>query len=363
MNLGDFRSWIDGVPFGKRLPAALYIIRPADWSVIPPELAAIIERAGKAARPGHEWNLLKLHTDQAAITFLSYPRFDEDPHPALAAATKINLNTGSVVRADYSTRANPPILHRKETFLPKGDPRIAAFAALTAEEEAEGLYRDPSKIGLRIHWQTLLKRKGLSYDGHRLIREEPPPTAGALPSEASVERHRTAIKRYDLSKPVKMALERGLISKSSTVFDYGCGHGMDIEGLASLGYTAAGWDPAFRPDSAKVEADAVNLGYVLNVIENPHERIEALRAAFALARNVLIVSTLVTGQETGAHVRPLGDGFLTKSNTFQKFYTPGELESLIEETLGVEALTLSLGICVVFKNPADAEAFDPSSTV
>jgi hypothetical protein len=105
MTLGDHKSWISAVPFGKRLPTALYIIRPTDWSVIPPELAATIERAMKAAQPEHEWNLLKLHTDQFAITFLSYPRFDDDSHPSLAAATKINLNTGAVVRTDYSARA------------------------------------------------------------------------------------------------------------------------------------------------------------------------------------------------------------------------------------------------------------------
>jgi len=313
-----------------------------------------------AARPDPEWNLLKLHTDQVAVTFLTYPNFDSHPHPALAEATKINLNTGAVVRTDYRNRANPPILHRKETFLPPGDPRIDSFAALTEAEEAEGLYREPSKIGLRIAWQTLLKRKGLAYDGHRLIRHQALDTPESVPADAPVERHRTAIKRYDLSKPVKVALERRLISRKTTVFDYGCGHGMDIQGLASLGYQVAGWDPAFRPDTARVEADAVNLGYVLNVIESPRERSEALRAAFALTRKVLIVSTLVTGQETDAHVRPLGDGFLTKSNTFQKFYAPGELESLIEATLGVEAITLSLGICVAFKNPDDAEAFEAS---
>jgi len=73
----------------------------------------------------------------------------------------------------------------------------------------------------------------------------------------------TAIKRYDLSRPVKLLLERGLLQKQDAIFDYGCGHGMDIEALQSLGYTASGWDPAFRPDGAKSESEVVNLGYVL----------------------------------------------------------------------------------------------------
>ena len=42
-------------------------------------------------------------------------------------------------------------------------------------------------------------------------------------------RHRTAIKRYDLSKHVKLLLERGLFRKNETFFDYRCGRGMDVE--------------------------------------------------------------------------------------------------------------------------------------
>ena len=65
--------------------------------------------------------------------------------------------------------------------------------------------------------------------------------------------------------------------------------------MSGLGYSADGWDPAFRPDASKKEAEVVNLGYVLNVIEEPAERIEALRGAFVLAKCALIVSTLVAG--------------------------------------------------------------------
>ena len=148
---------------------------------------------------------------------------------------------------------------------------------------------------------------------------------------------------------MKQLLERGLLKKNDTFFDYGCGHGMDIEALQHLGYQASGWDPAFRPNAAKTPAAVVNLGYVLNVIEEPTERIATLREAYSLAERALLVSTMVCGQETDAHSRPYRDGFLTKTNTFQKFYAPGELESLIEQTLDVEASTLGLGMCVVFE--------------
>jgi hypothetical protein len=39
--------------------------------------------------------LLKLHTDQSALTFLTYPDFDDDPHPTLAEATKTNAQMES----------------------------------------------------------------------------------------------------------------------------------------------------------------------------------------------------------------------------------------------------------------------------
>lgn len=359
MNAEGFQLYVKSIPYGKMLPGARYIFRPRKGD-LPSAFQAEIRRAQIAAAPASDWNLLKLHMDEFALTFLSYPEFDNDPHPALAEATKINLNTGSILRTDYRKRANPPILHRKETFLPSNDPRIPGYADLTKREEAAGLYRDPSRIGLRVQWLTLLKRLGLGYEGHSLIsvEKEPAELAESEIEPVGIERHRTAIKRYDLSKPVKQLLERGLLKKSDTFFDYGCGHGMDIEALHHLGYEASGWDPAFRSNAPKTPAAVVNLGYVLNVIEEPAERIATLREAYSLAERVLLVSTMVNGQETDSHSRPYRDGFLTKANTFQKFYAPGELEGLIEQTLDAEASTLGLGMCVVFRSDEDAELFE-----
>ena len=349
-----------GLPFGKTLPTAIYIARPQPGWPVSDQLAAEVRRAEVAAKPDPEWNLLKIHTNETALTFLTYPDFDEDPHPALAEATKINLNTGSIVRTDYRARSNPPILHRKETFLPKSDERFTRFAELTAEEEKAGLLRDGARIGLRAYWESLLRKHGLGYQGHKLVRVRRAEVQTEEAGPALVERHRTAIKRYDISRPVKLALDRGILQKRHKFFDYGCGHGMDLEALGGLGYSVSGWDPSFRPKAKKAKADVVNLGYVLNVIEEPLERVEALKSAFALAERTLVVSTMVAGQETLAHVRPYKDGYLTKANTFQKFFVPGELEDLIESTLGKEAVTLAMGICVVFRDDEEAEQFEAS---
>jgi DNA phosphorothioation-associated putative methyltransferase len=354
----EFHRSIGELPYGKALPGAHYIFRPDNNNLLSVPFLITIKRAETAASPPSDWNLLKLHTTEFAVTFLSYPEFDTDPHPALAEATKINLISGRVTHTDYLARANPPILHRKETFLSPADPRVFNYAALTAREEEAGLYQDPSRIGLRVQWLALLKRVGFDHEGHTLVRKPTTTTALSATDTLEIDRSRTAIKRYDLSKPVKQLLERGLLRKGDSFFDFGCGHGMDIEALQNLGYHASGWDPAFRPNAPKVKATVVNLGYVLNVIEEPAERIATLRDAYSLAERLLFVSTMATGQETDAHSRSYQDGFLTKNNTFQKFYAPGELESLIESNLGAEVSTLGLGMCVVFRNNEDAELFE-----
>jgi DNA phosphorothioation-associated putative methyltransferase len=361
LDLESHRVLVGSIAYGKKLPDAKYIFRPRKQDVCL-SLWEMICRADVAARPDPSWNLVKVHTDQVAVTFLTYPDFETDPHPALAEATKINLNSGSVTRTDYRSRANPPILHRKEIFLPQNDPRLPTFAALTKREEDAGLYRNPSRIGLRVQWLALLKRLNLAYEEHTLVPRRAPllEQNSENGEKPDVARHRTAIKRYDLSKPVKHLLERGLLRKNETFFDYGCGHGMDVEALGNLGYKAAGWDPAFRPNDPKVAADVVNLGYVLNVIEEPAERIAALREAYSLAGRLLLVSTMVAGQENSAHTRPYRDGFITKTNTFQKFFSPGELEELIEQILDAEVITLGMGICAIFRDQNEAELFEAS---
>ena len=124
---------------------------------------------------------------------------------------------------------------------------------------------------------------------------------------------------------------------------------MDVEALQSLGYTASGWDPAFRPNEAKAESEVVDLGYVLNVIENPEERIRVLRDAFQLARRLMIVSTMVRAKKP---TRILGH---TEMDFLPDEYTPEVLRTRGTRITHrgqprVEAITLGLGICVIFRD-------------
>ena len=168
---------------------------------------------------------------------------------------------------------------------------------------------------------------------------------------------RTAIRRTTLSRPVALALDDGLIHQEQTFFDYGCGRGDDLLRLHKMGIPVTGWDPAFFPDEERSPADVVNLGYVVNVIEDPAERVLVLAAAWGLARKVLIVSARLDWEATDAAVDFQGDGIVTGKRTFQKFFTQEELRQWIEHALDRRVVAAAPGIFYVFRDEADAQSF------
>jgi DNA phosphorothioation-associated putative methyltransferase len=170
-------------------------------------------------------------------------------------------------------------------------------------------------------------------------------------------RHRTAIHRDDLSRPAKCALRDGLVTATTTVFDYGCGHGRDVEMLQAQDITCAGWDPVFFPDRPVQEADVVQLGYVINVIEDTGERTETLRRAWQLCRQLLIVAVQVQVDGRGQSQLAFGDGVLTGRGTFQKYFSQGELKTYLEEALETEAIPAEPGIFYVFRDESARQQF------
>jgi DNA phosphorothioation-associated putative methyltransferase len=146
--------------------------------------------------------------------------------------------------------------------------------------------------------------------------------------DAQIDRQRTAIHRSELSRPVRLALDDNVVGVK--VLDYGCGRGDDVRFLNDLGISAQGWDPLLLPDGDRSSADTVNLGFVLNVIEHEGERAETLRSAWSLATSVLIVSARLTNEARDICGQAYGDGCLTKTRTFQKFYDQNELRVWIE---------------------------------
>ncbi len=161
-----------------------------------------------------------------------------------------------------------------------------------------------------------------------------------------------------LSAPMYALQSAGIISPRTSVLDYGCGKGDDVCALTQAGFNAIGWDPHFAPNpDALAEADVVNLGFVLNVIEDEAERLNALQTAFSYARSCLAVAVMLVGRGSLNHVRPYKDGFLTSRNTFQKYYSQSELRDFITSSLEIAPVAAGPGIFFVFKDQTAEQRF------
>ncbi|CAN1209487.1 DNA phosphorothioation-associated putative methyltransferase [Tumidithrix helvetica PCC 7403] len=336
---------------GKKLPAALYVHTSALVN-LDSELQKYELQARILLPSSYTFTLIKFSYDQPKISYLFYPNFDNDPHPALHTSIQVNLQLGEIQQRDYSTSNNPPILHRKETFVAVNYPKYQEFAELTRQEEAIALLRNTSTIGTRNGWQQRLQELNVKVEGHRVITQ--------TEFQPKIERHKAAIHRPDLSKPVRLVLEAGLLTEGSTFFDYGCGHGEDIKRIRDRGFTSSGWDPYYRPQSDRTPADIVNLGYIINVIESQAERHEALLKAWELAQRVLIVSAQVLIGDVGQGQIAYSDGVVSSRNTFQKYYEQEELKLYIDRVLGVDSVPVALGIYFVFRDDAQAQSFRAS---
>jgi DNA phosphorothioation-associated putative methyltransferase len=339
---------VGGIALGKRLPDALYLHVDAVHQLGLPA-RRIIEQAAQLAGSNVEWNVVKFSLNEPKVSLLWYPTFFEEGFPALARAISIDLASGSTSSRTYNSE-HAPILHRKETMLPPGHSAIAEAAALTREAESLGLFEGAREIGHRVAWEARLARIGLRVVGHKLE-----PSAVGAPVEVS--RHRTALTRYSLSTPVQALWRHGYLDGTHSFFDYGCGRGDDLRALQAIGLEASGWDPHFAAESEKQAADVVNLGFVLNVIEDQRERLEALRGAWSLTGRVLAVAVLIGGRSAFERFRLYRDGVLTARGTFQKYFTPAELREYLEQALGREPVTVAPGIAFIFRNDEDEQSF------
>lgn len=344
---------------GKLLPNALYVHLSA-LENLDPLLQQYEQFARQWLKSERTFTLVKFQLDQPKVSYLFYPNFDSDPHPALQASRQVDLASQEVTDRNYQDTDNPPVLHRKETFVTPAYPLYLLFAELTRQEERLGLLDHPRSIGTYHNWQQRLTELHLELQGHVLAcpLTRPPIHSPAHPH--SIDRHKAALVRNELSKPVRVALEAGLFPPETTFFDYGCGHGGDVERIGDRGYISAGWDPYYRPDAPCGAADIVNLGYIINVIEDPAERREALLKAWELTGKVLIVAAQVLIEDRMRGMMAYSDGVITRRNTFQKNYSQEELKSYIDQVLGVDAIPIALGIYLVFRDDAQAQTFRAS---
>ena len=175
-------------------------------------------------------------------------------------------------------------------------------------------------------------------------------------NKTKIARHKTAIRRPSFSLPIKCLLRDGLVPQETTVFDYGCGHGQDLNLLRDMDIPCDGWDPVFRPEADRKSADVVNLGYVINVVENVDERSAVVRSAWTLCEKLLVVSAQVKFAASDEHSE-YADGVLTSRGTFQKYYTQHELRGYLEAELRTDAIPAAPGVFYIFKDESTKQQF------
>ena len=143
--------------FGKQTPQAVYFHRSLE-SRAPARLSALVSRAKRLLPKNARWNLIKVDHHGESVSFLWYPDFDSDPHPALNYVYRVDLKTDSMTVSDHSARANPFILHRKDSMVGSDYPLYAQFRALTVKEESAGLL-SRNDIGTRKGWEAVKAAK------------------------------------------------------------------------------------------------------------------------------------------------------------------------------------------------------------
>ena len=199
LTLQDVVAACDKTDCGKKLPRAFYIHTSAICE-LPSELQTLILEAQTILAQNklnqYPYNLIKIHFDKFGLSFLNYPGFETNPHPPLATSLFIEIQRQRVQYQDYRSRQNPPILHRKETFLASSHPQYQLFAELTQQQESLGLLKESRGIGTQQAWTRKLAHHKVEIIEHRLSC----PLHRALSNfdAAKIERHRAALVRQEL---------------------------------------------------------------------------------------------------------------------------------------------------------------------
>lgn len=305
-----------------------------------------------------EFNVVRLSSSMSNMSLLDYPTFFDEAFPVLHRSWSIDFDQKKYRYRSYESSVNPPILHRKELLLARDHPCRDTFKGLTEAAEQIGLFDDPARIGFRKTFENIIKQRGYRVAEHALIPIANSEIEDSLNKDgrSAIERHRTALSRYGFSAPIQMLSRFGFLDGTRSLFDYGCGRGDDVRGLVAIGVDAAGWDPHYANDRPIVSASIVNLGFVVNIIENLSERELALERSYSLSKEVLVVSAMLTNQDSVRGV-PYADGVLTSRNTFQKYYSQSELKDFIDRVTKNDAIPVGPGVFFVFKDKDQEQRF------
>ncbi|WP_405806449.1 methyltransferase domain-containing protein [Streptomyces sp. NBC_00210] len=164
--------------------------------------------------------------------------------------------------------------------------------------------------------------------------------SSAAPARREYQPHKTAMSRQAPS-PASRAVTENLTGQLgiTSVLDHGCGRGADVAHYRSVGLDAEGFDPHDDfgwPRPGRSGFDLVSSMFVLNVLPDPWQRIQALKDAASFARpggHVVVVTrspqeitkAAAEGGWTAHH-----DGFWSSQSkgTFQRGIDPEEITAL-----------------------------------
>ncbi|MGH3937153.1 MAG: methyltransferase domain-containing protein [Pseudonocardiaceae bacterium] len=162
----------------------------------------------------------------------------------------------------------------------------------------------------------------------------------ALPILSEYQPHKTAMSRVRPSPSARTVVDV-LVPRLgiTSVLDHGCGRGSDVDHYRAAGLDADGWDP--HPDfgwttKRKREYDLVTNIFVLNVLPDPWQRIQALQHATQFMRPggyLLVVTrspTDINTRATSANWPSHQDGYWSNKTrgTFQKGISTKEIITL-----------------------------------
>ena len=302
------------------------------------------------------WNVIKINLkDTNKISLLDYENFSENAFPALLNSCQVDIKNQTFSVRNHSPH-NPPILHRKELLLPPDDKKQDIYHKLTKQLEDVGAFENISILGTKNKWEKELENLGVKVKNHNLVDLDH--LNNKESSTPVILRFRTAISRNALSIPAKILYQSGLANEGYSYLDYGCGRGDDVAFLKELNISATGWDPHFNNKKEDLKSsDIVNLGFVLNVIEDPSERIQVLNAAFSVAKKCLSVAVMLKSQNDPSVSVPFSDGQLTSIKTFQKYYDQKEIEEFLKRELKFDPIAAAPGVFFIFKDEALEQDF------
>jgi DNA phosphorothioation-associated putative methyltransferase len=153
----------------RRQEAARLVVCAQNGRGTAPTLLRLMILATRQIVGDIDYDLIKIALDGKKLSFLRYLDFEDAPHPELAYSVRVFLPTASYGIKNYGDSENPPILHRKESFVDPLHPRYVEFAQLSAQGEDLGLLSRPD-IGTGKGWEAILKERGMQIVGHSVVQ-------------------------------------------------------------------------------------------------------------------------------------------------------------------------------------------------